>query len=157
MTDELTIRAVTAAHRELVTEAIKLVREHYRAISAEGWATRPDIVDDEGASLTIDGEVATLHFTASGWEADYASSFSFDAECLWSNAAIEEAEQRRAKRDAAEQAREVARQEALERAAYERMRRKFESTDLRGDLRKAMEITERIAAEDGKADPPAAD
>lgn len=151
--DEQTIRAVTAAHRELVAEAIKLADEHWGAIAQDRYPFKPDISDEDGATLTINGDVATLHFTAEGFDYPYASSFDFDARCLWSAEALEGAQRRYAEREAADHAEYVARQEASERAQFETLRRKFESTDLRSDIRKAIEITALIAEEDGATEP----
>lgn len=150
---ERTDRKLVEAYRSLVIRAMALVRKHGDYIGARPYSHKSDFdpADEEAVCLTIDGDVASLHFTAGGYDGSYSSSFDFEARALWDRKAIADAIKRRRRKRAEEQAAETARKDARDLAEYERLRRRFTSTDLRRDIARAIEIETRIAIEDGAA------
>jgi hypothetical protein len=147
---ERTDRKLVTSYRDLVVRAMALVREHGDYIGMARYPMKSDFcpINDEGVSLSFDGDVATLHFTMDGHESEWASSFDFEAAALWSRKAVADAIKRRRRERAERAAAEALRKAEYERAEYERLRRRFQSTDLRNDIRRAIEIEARIAVED---------
>ena len=141
-------RRIAAEHAALVAHAMTICKEHWRVIRKNGWQTF-EIDDDEGVSLTIDGDVAALHYSTSDFGDCYSTSFKFDARALWSVRAVKEAYVQAERERAEAVAKEDAQRRSRELAEFERLRRQFEPTGgLRGDIAKAIEIETRIA--DGK-------
>lgn len=149
MTEE-EVRRIASAHRDLLKEAMALAKDHHKAIGIKchgGFC--PD--DEDAASIVINGDVATIHYLDGGYGETFAAEFNFDARALWDSGAVQEGYARVEREVAA--AREMAERQRIERerAEFERLRRKFEPTaDLRADIRTAMEIETRIAAEEAR-------
>lgn len=141
-------RRIAAEHAALVGHAMAVCKEHWRVIGKNSWDYfDPD--DDDGATLTINGDVAKLHYSTSGDYNSYLTSFEFDARVLWRDAAIKEAYAHAERERAEATAKAEQKRQEHERAEFERLRRKFEPTGgLRGDIAEAIRIETRIA--DGK-------
>jgi len=146
MTEE-DARRIAAEHAALLHDAMALVQEHYKAIAIGNYSSfLPD--DPNAASVVISGDIATIHYIDGGYGDAFPAEFNFDARALWNPAAIKEGYDR-VEREAVS-AKELAERSRLERerAEFERLRRKFEpNADLRADIRTAIEIETRIAAE----------
>lgn len=127
--DEAKVRALVAAQTALVQRAAELIRSHGDAIGISPYDSANDFdpTDEDGVALTIEGDVATLHYTCDGFDHDFASTFEFWARCLWDDGAVEELERKRDERQAAERAKMNAEFLAQERANYERLKAMFEA------------------------------
>lgn len=143
-------RAAATAHAALAKRAIALIREHGDAVCLghdRACELSPD--DDDAVMIQFDGDTGILRYTDDNYDTAYARTFAFDARCLWSKRAVDVAKAALAKRLADADALYRAQQVERERAQYEALRRKFDPTgDLRGDIKAAMALHERIAEED---------
>jgi hypothetical protein len=147
MTEE-DARRITSDHAALLHDAMALVQEHHKAIGIGNYSSfLPD--DPDAASVVISGDIATIHYIDGGYGDAFPAEFNFDARALWDPSVIQEGYVRvERERIAAEELAERQRLER-ERVEFERLRRKFEPTaDLRADIRTAIEIETRIAAEE---------
>jgi hypothetical protein len=128
---EQEIRDLCEAYDALVQGAVTLVREHGDAISTDEHRLASDFDprDEAAVRLTIEGDAATLYYTADGHDGDYASRFEFWARALWEPGALREMTEALKAREAALRARYEAEARERERREWERLRAKFGDAD----------------------------
>lgn len=118
------VRQAVAAHDAAVAAAIELFRAYGAEISRYG-VNDFDPKDEGAVRLTISGDRAELHFTADGYDGDYASSVDFPAAMLWDRNAVAAAIRKARAARAAWSAASASEDAARERREYERLKAKL--------------------------------